>query len=209
MLYLITNRSLIRSENLYSVIQNALMGGVDRVILREKDLSHNELLLMAAILQPIIAPFNVPLIINTDIDVANSLSTEGFHIGFKSLEKKDYSFKGLFGVSVHSLEEAILAEKYGADYLLASHIFETDCKKGLEPKGLKLIKNIKSKVDIPVIGLGGIDHTNADKVIRWGADGIAVMSYIMASKNPYKSARNLKGIITNYQPNPIPKASII
>lgn len=192
MLYLITNRKLIKTGNLYSVVESAVIGGVDRVILREKDLSYNELLILAAILKSITHKYKVPLIINTNIQVAKSLNADGLHLNFQNLKDKKINFKGILGVSVHSLKEAVLAEKLGADYLLASHIYETDCKKNLKPKGIKLIQDIKTNVKIPVVALGGINEKNVPEVISAGADGIAVMSYIMASNAPYFSAKKLK-----------------
>ncbi|WIF94027.1 thiamine phosphate synthase [Caminicella sporogenes] len=196
MLYLITNRKLIKQGNLYSIVESAVIGGIDRVILREKDLSYEKLLLTASILKPILSKYNVPLIINTNLEVAKSLNADGFHIGFQNIKNKKIEFKGILGISVHNLEEAIAAENLGADYLLAGHIYKTDCKKGLKPKGIKLIKDIKANVNIPVIALGGINEKNAPEVISAGADGIAVMSYIMSSKFPYLSAKILKSAIT-------------
>ncbi|RKD23684.1 thiamine-phosphate diphosphorylase [Caminicella sporogenes] len=195
-LYLITNRKIIKQGNLYSIVESAVIGGIDRVILREKDLSYEKLLLTASILKPILSKYNVPLIINTNLEVAKSLNADGFHIGFQNIKNKKIEFKGILGISVHNLEEAIAAENLGADYLLAGHIYKTDCKKGLKPKGIKLIKDIKANVNIPVIALGGINEKNAPEVISAGADGIAVMSYIMSSKFPYLSAKILKSAIT-------------
>ncbi|RKD30533.1 thiamine phosphate synthase [Thermohalobacter berrensis] len=192
MLYLITNRKLIKKGDIYSVVEKAVLGGVDRVILREKDLSFKELFFIANKLKLILDKYNVPLIINSNIEVAKSLNSQGFHIGFRNVKNNKVKYDGLLGISVHSLKEGILAEKYGADYLLASHIFETNCKKGLKPKGVGLIRRIKANVNIPVIALGGINEENVKIVMNAGADGIAVMSYIMASDNPYISAKKLK-----------------
>jgi len=199
LLYLITNRKLIKSGNIYSVVQNAVMGGVDRIILREKDLPYKKLLPIAAILKSILSTYGVPLIINSSLETALALNAEGFHIGFTNLPKEKPVFNGLLGVSVHNLQEAVLAEKYGADYLLAGHIFETNSKKGLKPKGIELIKTIKEKVSIPVIALGGINDENILEVLSVGADGIAVMSYIMASSNPFNSAKKLKDKINMHR----------
>ncbi|MCG8541529.1 MAG: thiamine phosphate synthase [Clostridia bacterium] len=196
MLYLITNRKIIGSGNLYSTVLESLRGGVDAVILREKDLSHEDLLPIAFKLKNITNSFGAQLIINGSLETAKICNANFFHIGIKNLMEKRLDLNGvLFGLSVHSLEEAVMAEKLGAKYLLAGHVFETDCKRGLKPRGIKLIKDIKSKVNIPLIGLGGINEGNIERVIGAGANGAAVMSYIMASQDPYLAAKNLKDIM--------------
>ncbi|MFP4698088.1 MAG: thiamine phosphate synthase [Eubacteriales bacterium] len=195
MLYLITNRKLIKQSDLYTVVKESVIGGVDVVILREKDLLTKELLEVATELKKITDYYNSKLIINNDIDIAKEINCFGFHIGVNQLNKVEDSlldYKGKVGVSVHNLDEVALAKKFQPDYLLASHIFTTDCKKGLKPKGLKLIEDIKKITDIPIIGLGGINEKNAKDVLLYGAKGIAVMSYIMASDKPYNSAKKIK-----------------
>ncbi|SHH57829.1 thiamine-phosphate pyrophosphorylase [Caloranaerobacter azorensis DSM 13643] len=198
MLYLITNRKIIKKDSFIKVIEDAVKGGVDVVILREKDLSYNELLPTAVKLKNILDGYNIPLIVNGNLDVAKNIKASGFHTSFDRFIKEKIEFKGLLGVSVHSLEEAMISEEYEANYILASHIFETECKKGLKPKGIKMIEEIKRNVKIPVIALGGINHENIDKVLSAGADGIAVMSYIMASEEPFLSAKKLKMKINEF-----------
>lgn len=199
MLYLITNRKIIKSGNLYSLVLEALRGGTKAVILREKDLSYEELLPIAFRLKNITNSFGADLIINGNLKIAEISNAHYFHIGIEAFLKQKLDLNGtLFGLSVHSVEEAVKAEKYGAKYILASHMFETNCKKGLEPKGIQLIKDIKTKVNIPVIALGGINENNIEKVIEARANGIAVMSYIMASNNPYLATKRLTDKITNY-----------
>lgn len=195
MLYLITNRNIVKCGDLYSVLQKAVEGGVDSIILREKDLPFEELVLVAEKIKDIIADKNVRLIVNGNIEVARKIKAEGFHIGFKNFIEKKYEFDGLLGVSVHSLEEAVLAEKNGANYILAGHVYETDCKKGLEPRGIDFIRTITSNVNIPVIALGGINEKNINNVLSAGADGVAVMSYIMAAEDPYIATKELKNRI--------------
>lgn len=192
MLYLITNRNIVKYGDLYSVIQKAVEGGVDAIILREKDLPFEELMLVAEKIKEIIADENISLIINGNIEVARKIKAAGFHIGFKEFMEQKYRFDDLLGVSVHSLEEAVLAEKNGANYILAGHVYETDCKRGLKPRGVDFIKAIASSVNIPVIALGGIDEKNVKHVLSSGADGVAVMSYIMAAEDPYISTKLLK-----------------
>jgi thiamine-phosphate pyrophosphorylase len=194
-LFLITNRKLAADGNLFGVIEQAIAGGINGIILREKDLPANILLKIALKLKEIIAGRRVLLIINNNLEVANALPADGYHTNYDNFMKRQEIFNGLKGVSVHSLEEAIKAEKNGANYILASHIFPTDCKKGLKPKGPQLIKDIKKNTNIPVIALGGISPQNSNQILDAGADGIAVMSYIMQSSNPFASVRQLKNIL--------------
>lgn len=195
MLYLITNRNIIKCGDLYNVLQKAVEGGVDAIILREKDLPFEELVLVAEKIKDIIAYKNVSLIINGNIEVARKIKAAGFHIGFKEFMEQKYRFDGLLGVSVHSLEEAVSAEKNGANYVLAGHVYETDCKKGLKPRGVEFIRAITSSVNIPVIALGGINEKNIRNVLSYGADGVAVMSYIMSAEDPCMSTKLLKNRI--------------
>lgn len=185
MLYLITNRKLVKNKDIYNIFEDAVKGGISAIILREKDLSTAELLPMAVKTKEIIGDNDVKLIINSNLQVAKNVEAYGFHTSFQNFIKNKPSFNGSIGVSAHSLEEAIEAEKHGANYLLLSHIFETHCKKGLPPKGIELIKAVKTKVNIPIIALGGIKVENIHMVMNAGADGAAVMSAIMEAENPY------------------------
>lgn len=176
------------------IIQSSVEGGVDAIILREKDLVFDELMPLALEIKRIVENSKTQLIVNTNIDVAKAIEANGIQVSFNDFMKKKYNYKGIFGISVHSLEEAIVAAQKGASYLLAGHIFETDCKKGLQPKGIEFIQDIKKNVNIPVIALGGITLDNVNEVILAGADGIAVMSSIMTSDNPYDLVLKYKQI---------------
>lgn len=196
MLCLITNRLLLKELPYERVIEDAAKGGVDTVIVREKDLCYNELLQLTKALKNILKPYCVKLIINgspkTALPVAEEVDADGYHTSFSAFLEEKPRFGGLLGVSVHSVEEAVLAERGGASYVLAGHIFETDCKKGLEPKGIKMLRDMKALVNIPVIALGGINEQNVQLIIEARADGIAVMSGIMSSKKPFDAAKSLK-----------------
>jgi len=196
MLYLITNRLLLTEWPYERVIEDAVKGGVDAVIVREKDLCYNELLQLAKTLKNILNPYCVKLIINGSTEialtVAGEVGADGYHTSFSILLEEKPRFDGLLGVSIHSAEEAVLAEQNGASYILAGHVFETDCKKGIEPKGIKMLRDIKALVHIPVIALGGISDKNVQLVLEARADGIAVMSGIMSSKRPFDAAKSLK-----------------
>ncbi|MGH4123490.1 MAG: thiamine phosphate synthase [Clostridium sp.] len=184
MLYLITNRKLANNNDFYKIIDEAIIGGISAIILREKDLSYAELLTIAKKVKKVIGSRDVNLIINSNLEVAKEVEAYGFHLCFEKFIGTKLSFKGIIGVSVHSLYQAIEAQKQGADYLLLGHIFQTDCKKGLPPRGLELIKTIKKNVTIPIIALGGIKPENILVVMESGADGAAVMSTIMQAEDP-------------------------
>lgn len=192
MLYFITNRKLVAEEKFINVMKEAIIGGVDKIILREKDLKTQELLPIAKKIKELTEDYNCELIINSNVEVAKEINAFGLHLPFNSFLNFDNSFNGEIGVSVHSVEEAIEAYKKGASYLLAGHVFVTKCKEGLEPRGLEFIREIKNNVNVPVIALGGIYPRNTKNVLDAGADGIAVMSTIM-------TAKNIKSCVSEYQ----------
>lgn len=192
MIYLITNRKLIRNNSFLSVITQAINGGIDGIILREKDLSDEALLALAKSVKRYTDERGIPLIINGRPAVANQIDAYAHHFTYKRFMKEGKHYKRKIGVSIHTVEEAVHAEQKGADYLLASHIFETKCKEGLRGKGPNFLREIINKVNIPVIALGGINLENMEQVYATGIKDIAVMSYIMAEKNPKTATQLLK-----------------
>lgn len=189
MIFLITNRKLAYDRGFYEVIKEAIKAGIYAVILREKDLPYELLLPIAAKIKKIIGDSGVKLIINNNIEVAKVIGADGYHTNFASFIGENISFNGARGVSVHSLEDAVEAEKHGANYILLGHIFKTDCKKGVPPRGAELIRTIRKHVSIPIISIGGIHPDNVHLVMEAGSDGIAVMSSIMQAKDPYSLVR--------------------
>ena len=185
MIFLITNRKLVCDKDFYEVIQEAIKAGIYAVILREKDLSYELLLSIAARIKRIIGNTGVKLIINNNIEVAKAVEADGYHTNFESFINENLPFNGTRGVSAHSLEEAIEAQKHGANYILLGHIFKTDCKKGVHPRGTEIIRTIRKHINIPIISLGGISPSNTHLVMDAGSNGIAVMSSIMKAKDPY------------------------
>ena len=198
MLYLITNRKIVINNRYFETIKDSILAGVDAIIVREKDLPTEDLMLIAKEIKNLIKNYaakKVTLIINTNEKVAISIDADGLHLGFNDFMKFDRRFNGIMGVSVHSIEEAVLSQEKGANYVLAGHVFQTKSKKGLNGRGIDFIKVVKSKVTIPVIALGGITHLNVKEVLNAGADGIAVMSYIMSAEDPYNSTLLIKSKI--------------
>jgi thiamine-phosphate pyrophosphorylase len=156
------------------------------IILREKDLSPAEYEELAAECLPICSRYNVPLVINSHFDVARKLKLPRIHLPLETFLKHRDEL-GCFqqtGVSVHSREEALRAEGLGAGYLIAGHIFPTDCKQGVPPRGLEFLREVCAAVSIPVFAIGGITQFNVRDVLQAGAAGVCVMSQLMTCENP-------------------------
>ncbi|MEJ8554079.1 thiamine phosphate synthase [Tepidibacter sp. Z1-5] len=191
MLHLVTNRKLIPDGDIFRVVEESVNAGIDSIILREKDLTYHDLYEMAKEIKLIADKKNIPLIINGNLDVARDLKCHGFHTGFNRIKNKLPTFDGIIGISIHSVEEAIQAQNLGADYIIAGHIFATDCKKGLKPKGIEFIRKLKQNIQIPVICIGGINENNIRIVYECGSNGVAVMSSIMKSNNIYNTIKKI------------------
>ena len=197
-LNIITNRKLCENENLEKQIKKIFSAYEKKIILknfeivtltlREKDLGKNEYLNLVEKIYPICKRYGIDLILhqNYDLNLDEKYNIEGIHLSyeiFKSLnknirEKLIKKYKRI-GVSIHSLEEAKDVENLGATYVVAGHIFETDCKKALEPRGLNFIKELSSILTIPIFAIGGINEENSNLVLNSGAFGVCMMSSLM------------------------------
>jgi thiazole tautomerase (transcriptional regulator TenI) len=159
------------------------------VHIREKSKSAKEI--VSLIMKLALA--GVPLskvIVNDRVDVAVCCQTRGVQLGFHSMDVAFVrsAFSELtIGCSVHSMEEARYAERYGADLLLYGHIFQSQSKPGKEPKGLEQLKKISSQTTLPVIAIGGIKPFHVSDVMAAGASGIAVMSGVLEAPSPLRS----------------------
>ncbi|MEQ8198888.1 MAG: thiamine phosphate synthase [Clostridiaceae bacterium] len=186
-IYLITNRKSVEDyEEFLKKIDQCTSCGVEKVILREKDLQEDELLELAVKVKEITDKNNGYLIINSNIKVAKKIKAYGVHLPFRMFRetpKEELEDFPDIGVSAHTLDEAIYADRNGASYVIISHIFSTDCKKGLEPKGTAFIKDVKESVKCRVVSLGGILPSNIEEVMDAGSDCAAVMSTLMKSEN--------------------------
>ena len=197
-LNIITNRKLCENENLERQIEKIFSAYKKKIFLenfeivaltlREKDLDKNEYLNLVKKIYPICKRYRIDLILhqNYDLNLDKKYKIEEIHLSydnFKSLNKnireeliKKYK---RIGVSIHSLDEAKEIESLGATYVVAGHIFKTDCKKGLEPRGLNFIKELSSILTIPIFTIGGINKENSHLAINSGAFGVCMMSSLM------------------------------
>ena len=179
----VTNRKLC-GEDFLLRIEKIVSNKPDSIILREKDLSEKEYELLAEEVLKICEKNNVRCVLHSFPDVAKKLGCKNIHMPLHlilQMSEDEKAFFNIKGASCHSVEDAIVAEKAGCTYITAGHIFETDCKKGLAPRGTKLLKDIKESVSIPVYGIGGIVPSNAGEVKDMGADGACIMSTFMKS----------------------------
>jgi thiamine-phosphate pyrophosphorylase len=166
----------------------ALDAGIKAVQLRERDLSTKELFDMAVWLRELTREYGALLFINDRVDVALSVSADGVHLGNSSLPVKAVreiaGNKLIIGVSAHSVDEALEAEKAGADFLTFGPLYETPSKiKYGIPVGIDSLNNVKSRVKIPVFAVGGIKPDKVKELRAAGADGIAVISAILTAKD--------------------------
>lgn len=187
-LYLITDRTLTGYRTLYDVIDEACGAGVRAVQLRERDLDPLQLFNYAKQIRSVTKKYNARLFINDRIDIALAVDAEGVQLRETSVPvaeaKKLLSGDKLIGVSVHSIDKALQAQKEGADFLVFGTVFKTRSKPELrEPSGTKQITELTSKVTIPVFAVGGITPARSRKCIDAGAHGVAVISSIMKSDN--------------------------
>jgi thiamine-phosphate pyrophosphorylase len=191
-LYLITDRMVARMP-LPEAVQQALDGGVRAVQLREKDLPVRELLVLARELRVMTRKAGAKLFINDRVDVAVAVEADGVHLGQQSMPasaaRKVAGDRMLIGVSTHSLEEAKAAQSEGADFITFGPIFETPSKARYgAPAGVLAIRPLKNEIRIPVIALGGINSANILPVMSAGADGVAMISAVLASDDIRKTA---------------------
>lgn len=177
----VTNRHLCPDNFLHRIEQLACHG-IDAVILREKDLPEVQYEYLAKKALQICDRYQVPCVLHHFTQVARNLGANRIHLSLPNLQSQPQVARqfATVGVSVHSLGEAQQAEALGATYLMAGHVFQTDCKKGLPPRGISFLEEICQKVALPVYAVGGISPANIGQVKSSGAAGGCLMSTFMA-----------------------------
>ena len=174
-------------------------GGADIIQLRAKNESRDEILAAAKTILPITRPAGVPLIINDYPDITEQVGADGVHLGQEDLARKSFAevrgqlgAEKIIGVSTHSLEQALAAEKLGADYIGVGPIFPTGTKPGRTAVGLELIRQVAAVVKIPFVCIGGINPSNVVQVKAAGANWIAAVSAILCAEDVALAAQQLQ-----------------
>ena len=195
-LYLVTDRSVMSAKSLEQAVEQAIQGGCTVVQLREKYASSREFFETAQRVKQITDSYHIPLIINDRTDICLAVNAAGIHIGQQDLPAKIVrSMVGpdkIIGVSAQTVEQALLAEKRGADYLGVGAVFPTNSKDDAKEVTYETLKEIGEAVSIPVVAIGGITHDNIKELTGSKIDGIAVISAIYGANNIKNAASGLK-----------------
>ncbi|MGN8913387.1 thiamine phosphate synthase [Anaerofustis butyriciformans] len=195
LLYAVTDRMWSEENGLKQQIKEALDGGITFLQLREKELNDEEFLKEALEIKDMVKKYNIPFVINDNVDVAIKCDADGVHVGQSDMKATDVRSKigkdKILGVSAHTLEEAKEAERMGADYLGVGAVFSTSTKLDADDVSFETLKKICQSVNIPVVAIGGISKDNILKLKGSHVDGVAVVSAIFASKNITEDTKEL------------------
>ncbi|HEY63187.1 MAG TPA: thiamine phosphate synthase [Caldilineae bacterium] len=199
-LYVITDRRVAGERSILDVVRAAIAGGASVIQLREKEATTREMIELGQALHEITRAAGIPLIVNDRVDVALAIDAEGVHVGQDdmpaAIARRLIGPDRILGVSARTVEEAVQAERDGADYLGVGDIYGTPTKPDAgEPIGVAGVAAITRAVSIPVVGIGGITPANAAAVIEAGAVGVAVISAVVGAADPEAAARQLRTIV--------------
>ena len=198
LLYAVTDRSWLNGETLYSQVEKTLEGGTTFVQLREKELDEEHFLEEAKEIKELCRKYHVPFVINDNVDIALAMDADGVHVGQSDMEAGDVRAKlgpdKIIGVSAQTVEQALLAQKRGADYLGVGAVFHTGSKADAKDVSHETLKEICEAVDIPVIAIGGISKNTVMELAGSGSCGIAVISAIFAQNDIKSATEQLKAL---------------
>lgn len=196
MLYAVTDRGCLQGISLEEAVEQAILGGVGVVQLREKNISEYELLKEAEKLLKVCHKYSVPLIINDDYEIALKCGADGVHVGIedapvseiRQIAGKDF----IIGATAKTVEQAKLAERSGADYLGVGAVFPSPTKKNAVRITPQELKEICSSVSIPAVAIGGITAENVNELKGCGHSGIAVVSAVFGAADIKRAADELR-----------------
>lgn len=186
-LYAITDRHWLNGQTLKSQVEKALKGGATMIQIREKDLNEKDFLLEAEELLALCRSYNVPFIVNDNVELAVKIGADGVHVGQSDMNARDVRAlignDKILGVSTQTVEQALFAQECGADYLGVGAVFPTGSKDDAEVLDRKTLMDICKAVSIPVVAIGGITKDNVRELKGTGIAGISVISAIFAQKD--------------------------
>ncbi len=198
LLYAVTDRSWLGKQTLYEQVEEALRGGATFVQLREKELDDDAFLAEAIEIQRLCKKYGVPFVINDNVEIARKINADGVHVGQSDMEAGDVrALLGedkILGVSAQTVEQAILAEQSGADYLGVGAVFHTGSKADADDVSRETLRAICEAVSIPVVAIGGIGKHNVLELSGSGICGVAVISAIFAAEDITSATAELKAL---------------
>lgn len=202
-LYLITDHTNLTDEQFLDVIEKACQAGVDLVQLREKTGSSKELLNWALLVKQVTDKYNVPLIIDDRIDIAQASEAAGVHLGQSDLPVKlarqILGPETIIGATTKTIEQAIIAQAQGADYLGCGAIFPTTTHVKTVQTSIATLTEICASVDLPVYAIGGMRPDRVKVLKNTGATGVAVVSDLMQASDPAAKVQDFKVAIQDNQ----------
>jgi len=196
LLYAVTDQMWLKEgETLGDVVESVLQNGATFLQIREKDLAQDAFEAEAERLKTLCAQHGVPFVVNDSVEIALQCDADGVHVGQSDIKGRDIRAiigpDKILGISAGTVEEAVAAEKAGADYIGVGAIFTTSTKKNARSMTMEQLKEIVSCVSIPVVAIGGISAENILQLRGSGVDGVAVVSAIFAAEDPGKATADL------------------
>ena len=196
--YVVTTRDFLKERSLAEECEEVLKSGATFLQLREKHVDYDEYVRLGKELKPVVDKYDIPFVIDDNVEVALEVDADGVHVGQSDMKARKVREKigpdKILGVSVQTVEQAIEAEKDGADYLGVGPVFETATKPGAELVSLEMVEKIADAISIPMLVIGGIDPNSIYKVKDTGTDGVAVVSYIFGNRDKGQATKRLREI---------------
>ncbi|MEH7348080.1 thiamine phosphate synthase [Gottfriedia acidiceleris] len=198
-LYLVTDRDVLGSRDLVQSVEEAIQGGTTIVQIREKNCSSLDFYQVAMQVKEVTSKYNVPLIINDRLDIALAIKADGLHIGQEDLPltvaRKIVGEDMIIGVSASTLEEAMIAQEQGADYIGIGSVYPTSTKLDAKYLPLDELRRIREAVKIPIVGIGGINEKNVSELMETDIDGVAIVSAILGKEDIKAAAEHLSMLV--------------
>ncbi|MEE1169765.1 MAG: thiamine phosphate synthase [Anaerovoracaceae bacterium] len=198
LLYAVTDRHWLDGRTIDEVVRESLEGGVTFLQLREKELDDETFFEEAVRIKKMAREYNVPFVINDNVDIAVKMDADGVHVGQSDMQADDVRAligpDKILGVSAQTVEQALMAQEKGADYLGVGAVFPTGSKDDADEVSFETLKDICDAVSIPVVAIGGITYENTSELKGSGICGIAVISAIYAQKDIKAASEQLKKV---------------
>ena len=196
LLYAVTDQMWLKEgETLYSVCEKVLANGATFLQIREKDLDESAFEQEAQQLKALCAKHRVPYVVNDSVEIALHINADGVHVGQSDIKGRDIRAiigpDKILGISAGTVEEAVAAERAGADYIGVGAVFNTSTKKNARTLSAQQLRQISASVSIPVVAIGGINARNLMELAGSGVDGVAVVSAIFGAEDPGQATADL------------------